>query len=167
MRPNHRARHTACTSMNPLHRRSSGMRIHLKTMLALAVGMSLTATASTARPRGAQQVPGDYRLTSVGGQALPAALGTDDGCRELVTSATLRLSADGKWSLRQEERHECPSGVRTKTESEDGKYTLAGTTVTFMDDDGERNTGGTPDDDIDLDDLDQGTVSGADRKSVV
>jgi hypothetical protein len=136
--------------------RSNEMQIHFKALVVLAAGLGATAAAggSTAN------VPGEYRLVSVGGQALPVLLGTDDGCREFVTAATLNLRPDGKWTLRQDERHECPSGVRTQTESESGKYATSGATVTFTDDDGERNTGGTPDDDIDLDELDQGTVSG-------
>lgn len=136
------------------------MKKHLRALAVLASGASLMAMAASENALSHQEVPGEYRLTSVNGQALPVQLGTDDGCKELVTAATLTLTADGKWTLRHDERKECPSGARTETESESGKYTLTGTSVTFMDDDGKRNTGGTPDDDIDLDELDQGTVSG-------
>lgn len=135
------------------------MRLYSQGLFILAAGMGLTAMARQT-PLASPLVPGDYRLVSVGGKSLPALLDTDDGCRELVTAATLSLGADGKWTLRHDERHECPSGVRNKTESEHGKYTMSGSTVTFMDDDGDRNTGGTPDDDIDLDELDQGTLLG-------
>ena len=137
------------------------MRIRLRTVIVVVAGVGLLAVAPSGQALSSgPEIQGAYRLTSVGGQALPVLLGTDDGCRELVTAATLNLGADGKWSLHQEERHECPSGVRMEKDSERGRYLVTGTTVTFMDDDGDRNTGGTPDDDIDLEELDQGTVSG-------
>lgn len=134
------------------------MRLYLQCVLVCAAGAALTAMVPSASA-GRNGATAEYRLMSVDGKALPVLLGTDDGCKEFVTAATLTM-ADGKWTLKQDERHECPSGNRTESDSESGKYTVEGNTITFMDEEGKRNTGGKPDDDIDLDELDQGTLSG-------
>lgn len=133
------------------------MRIRLQALLVFAASIGTMAMVAQSGIGAAQA--GSYRLTSVAGNALPTPLGMENGCKEMVTAGTLTLS-DGKWTLRYDERHECPSGARMSAESETGKYSMDGSTITFMDDDGERNTGGSPDDDIDLDELDHGTLSG-------
>ena len=105
-------------------------------------------------------VAGTYQLVSVAEKSLPAPTGKDDGCLVSVAAAKLTLTTDRKWTLEQTERRECGKSSRDELKRDHGTYQVSGDNVTFLDDDGERNTGGTADADIDIDELDQGTLTG-------
>lgn len=92
----------------------------------------------------------NWTLTSVDGAPLPYLAETEDGCSETVTAGSLSLRDDGTWLLTLEEEDRCPSGSTTETDTEDGRYAVDGTTIQFLDDDGEPES---PDGVIELEDL--------------
>jgi hypothetical protein len=98
-----------------------------------------------------------YRLIEVAGTALPAEVEKSWNCREYVTRGDLTLGSDSLWSLRVTLREVCGERAEVETETEHGRYSVAGDTVRFFDDDGDddRDTG----DDVDLDDLKSGTLA--------
>ena len=114
----------------------------------------------TAAPAAAQAVSQDetFRLIQVAGKALPAVIEEEDGCREEVVSGTLTLKADGIWILVAQEREVCGDRVEEEEEREEGKYSIEGSSIRFVDDDsdGDAEEDDT-DDDLDLDDMTTGT----------
>ena len=79
---------------------------------------------------------------------------------EDLTAATLLLREDGRWRLETSVRETCGNRTEMEHEDEDGRYRAEGTTLHFLDDDGNRNhadwgLGG----EIDPDELDQGTMA--------
>jgi hypothetical protein len=98
-----------------------------------------------------------YRLIEVAGTALPAEVEKSWNCREYVTRGDLTLGSDSLWSLRVTLREVCGERAEVETETEHGRYSVAGDTVRFFDDDDDddRDTG----DDVDLDDLKSGTLA--------
>jgi hypothetical protein len=145
----------------------------LAAAVAAMLSVNLTAAAaqaspgvpdSTGRP-GAQIVaaaPAEtrYVLVDVGGKALPVQTKKEWRCREDVTSGTLLLREDGHWRLETAVRETCGDRTETELEDEDGRYRAEGDTLHFLDDDGDRNRADwSLRGDIDLDELDQGTVA--------
>lgn len=130
-----------------------------KIFLLTALGAAGVATA--AGGIGAQgAVPGTYTLATVEGRALPAVVDTDGACRDELVSGTLTL-ADGTWTLETVERELCDGRApREDRDTERGRYTVSGAAVTFLDEDGEADGPDRPDGDVDVDDLDRGTVDG-------
>jgi hypothetical protein len=151
---------------------------HALVAVAIAAAVSLTLTAAaaaqaspttpdTAGPSklAAQAVaaaPAEtrYVLVDVGGKALPVEIDKGWRCREDVTAGTLLLREDGHWRLQMSVREICGDRPEMEHEDDDGTYRAEGTTLHFLDDDGNRNhadwsLGG----EIDLDELDQGTMA--------
>jgi hypothetical protein len=128
---------------------------------AVAVALSLTVTG-TGAAQAAPAAPTETRfvLVGVGGKALPVEIEKEWRCREDVTAGTLRLREDGFWRLETSVRETCGDRTEMEHEDEDGRYRTEGTTLHFLDDDGERNRADwSLRDEIDLDELDQGTIS--------
>jgi hypothetical protein len=98
-----------------------------------------------------------YVLVDVGGKALPVEIEKGWRCREDVTAGTLLLREDGHWRLETSVRETCGGRPEIEHEDDDGTYRAEGTTLHFLDDEGDRNhaEGG----EIDLDELDQGTMA--------
>ncbi|HEX6037651.1 hypothetical protein [Longimicrobium sp.] len=141
----------------------------MMTMKTLALaGLGTAALAVAATRSGAQNpapgVPGTYTLAQVDGRALPTVVETDGACRDELVSATLVL-ADGTWTLEATERELCDGqAAREDRDTEQGRYTLSGTAVTFTDDDGDDDSADAADADdaasVDVDDLATGTLDG-------
>lgn len=143
-------------------------------MLVLA-GLGTAALAVAAERSGAQggapvaaapapSVPGTYTLAQVEGRALPAVVDTDGACRDEVVSGTLTI-ADGTWTLETVERELCEGQApREDRDTERGRYTLSGGTVTFTDDDGDDANDDADDRDdpadVDVDEPATGTLDG-------
>jgi hypothetical protein len=146
--------------------------------IAIAAAVSLTVTAAAAAQaspttpdtsgpsRLAAQAPAGapaetrYLLLDVGGKALPVEIEKGWRCREDVTAGTLLLREDGHWRLETSVRETCGDRPEMEHEDDDGTYRAEGPTLHFLDDDGNRNhadwnLGG----EIDLDELDQGTMA--------
>lgn len=121
-----------------------------------------TTAPSPRSPRSASEAPAvtRYTLLDVGGRALPVQIEKEWRCREDLTAGTLFLREDGRWRLETTVRETCGDRTEVGQEDEDGRYRAEGTTLHFLDDDGDRNRAdwelGT---EIDLDELDQGTLA--------
>ncbi len=136
-----------------------------------ALSLTLTATAAAqASPdtvRSAGPAETRYVLVDVGGKSLPVEVEKEWRCREEVTAGTLLLREDGRWRLETTRRETCGSRVETDQEDEDGIYRTEGATIHFLDDDGNRNDADWHlGKEIDLDDLDQGTLADGGTLSV-
>ena len=135
------------------------MRNSTKTLTALAVaGGVLAAGADGARA----QATGTWTLAEVDGQALPAVVDRD-GCTEEVTEGTLTLGGDGRWTLAVTERETCDGEVDEEREDDDGRYTVEGVTIRFLDGDGDPIEDEMEDDDeegvdVDVEQLGVGTL---------
>jgi hypothetical protein len=137
-----------------------------------ALAIALLAVPATARAQAADSVgfpsagaaPASvpdttrYRLVEVAGNALPAQIEQEWGCREDVTAGTLILTGDGRWHLESATRETCGGRSEEERDSEFGTYTWTGSALTFLDEDGhsesDREWG---DKDIDLDELASGS----------
>lgn len=86
-----------------------------------------TACASN-QDRDAAEV---FRLTEIGGQALPATYPEEEGCEEEISSATLFLYANGEWEMEQAKREICGDEVEQDEDIERGTYVLEGATYRF------------------------------------
>lgn len=126
--------------------------------VAIAAALSLTVTAAPAAQTAAAPAETRYVLVEVGGKGLPVQIEKEWRCREDVTAGTLRLREDGRWRLETTVRETCGDRAEMEHEDEDGRYRTEGTTIHFLDDDGNRNHADwSLRQEIDLDELDQGT----------
>ena len=118
------------------------------TIMVQALGVALAVAATTA------PTTQTYRLLEVAGSALPAEVEKEGDCREYVTRGDLTLGSDSLWSFRVTLREACGERAEVETETEHGRYSVAGDTVQFFDDDDDddRDIG----DDMDLEDLKRG-----------
>jgi hypothetical protein len=145
----------------------------------LAAGASAPAGAqvvdSTRVPAGVQRgsPPADatpapaaaatrYTLVEVAGKALPALVEKEWRCREDVVTGSLTLSDDGRWLLETTTREACGDRNKEDRDRDDGTYSTDGAALAFQDDDGDTNAerGRTVGTDIDLDELESGTIAG-------
>ncbi|HVL18913.1 MAG TPA: hypothetical protein VM387_12975 [Gemmatimonadales bacterium] len=122
-----------------------------------AAGRETTAAAQAIAVAPAETA---YLLLDLGGKPLPARIETEWRCYEDVVAGTLRLREDGRWRLETTVRETCGSRSKMEQEDEDGIYRTEASTLRFLDDDGHRNGADRSlDDEIDLDDLDHGTLA--------
>ena len=119
--------------------------------LALTLGLLVCATQLSA-----QAFAGSYALYQVNGQPLPVVTDEENGCREEVLAATLIIEANGDWRMDYTERETCGTEVEEDEEDESGRYITEGNTIIFSDDD----ESDSPADEIDIDELGIGTLSG-------
>ena len=120
------------------------------TIMIQALGVALAVAATTA------PTTQTYRLLEVAGSALPAEVEKEGNCRESVTRGDLTLGSDSLWSFRVTLREACGERVEVETETEHGRYSVAGETVQFFDDDDDDDDDRDIGDDMDLDDLKSG-----------
>src|SRR5688572_18968472 len=151
------------------------------TVTAAAGAQASPATPDTTRPStsapGTATAPKEsrYVLVDVGGKALPAEIEKEWRCREDVTAGTLLLREDGRWRLETSVRETCGDRTEMDQDDEDGTYRTEGATIRFLDDDGNRSEADWNfEREIDLDELDHGTIDGgtltvrlADEKTVL
>lgn len=153
-------------------------RIRPLAMLAVAATLSVTATAAataqvtaaapdtTGAASHAAPAPAEaaaerrYTLVDVGGKGLPVEIEKEWRCRDEVTAGTLVLREDSRWHLETSIRETCGGRTKMDQEDEDGVYRTEGTTIRFLDDDGERNDADSSlEAEIDLDELDHGSIA--------
>lgn len=126
------------------------------TVTATASAQAGPAAADTARAAAVTR----YVLVDVGGKGLPVEVEKGWRCREEVTAGTLLLRDDGRWRLETTQRETCGNRTEMDQDDEDGIYRTEGTTIHFLDDDGNRNDADwNLGKEIDLDDLDQSTLA--------
>jgi hypothetical protein len=124
----------------------------------LLAGLGAAALVAAAERSGAQDgaagVPGTYTLAQVESRPLPAVVETDGACRDELVSGTLTL-ADGAWTLETVERELCEGRAPVEDrESDRGRYTVSGQTVTFAADASDVDDADDTSDADDLDDAD-------------
>ena len=108
-----------------------------------------------------------YTLVDVGGKGLPVEIEKEWRCRDEVTAGTLVLREDSRWHLETSVRETCGTRTKMDQEDEDGIYRTEGTTIHFLDDDGDRNDADwSLETEIDLDELDHGLIADGDLLSV-
>lgn len=116
-----------------------------------------------------------YALVDVGGKGLPVEIEKEWRCRDEVTAGTLVLREDGRWRLETSVRETCGDRTEMDQDDEDGTYRSEGATIRFLDGDGNRSEADWNfEREIDLDELDHGTIDGgtltvrlADEKTVL
>lgn len=148
----------------------------------MAAAQADAGTSDTTRPArpsaqalAAGPVETRYALVDVDGKGLPVETEKEWRCREEVTAGTLILREDGRWRLDTSVRETCGERTTMDQEDEDGRYRSEGTTIHFLDDDGNRNDSEWGlEREIDLEDLDHGSIDGgaltvtlADEKTVL
>ena len=136
------------------------------TSTAAATAQGTAGTPDTARAAGPARThavtPAEqrYTLAEVDGKKLPVETEKEWRCREEVTAGTLVLREDGRWRLETDIRETCGDRTKMDREDEDGIYRTEGTSIQFLDDDGDRNDADwSLDRELDLDELDQGAIA--------
>ena len=152
------------------------------TVTPVASAQATAGTPDTTRAAGpAAQAPAPapaerrYALVDVGGKGLPVEIEKEWRCRDEVTAGTLVLREDSRWRLETSVRETCGDRTKMDQDDEDGTYRTEGATIHFLDDDGNRNEADwSLEREIDLDELDHGTIDGgtltvrlADEKTVL
>lgn len=127
--------------------------------LALVVPIGAGAEAQSAAPAATAPAVERYRLVEVAGSALPVQLGQERNCREVVTRGALTLGADSLWHMRATIRETCGDRAEVETESEGGRYSVQGGSIRFYDDDEEDDWDWEIGRDIDVDELETGTIA--------
>ena len=127
-------------------------------------------TAGAAGPAQAQAVmPAEnrYTLVEVDGKGLPVETEKEWRCRDEVTAGTLVLREDGRWRLETSIRETCGDRTKMDEEDDDGIYRTEGTSIQFLDEDGNRNDADwSLAREIELDELDQGAIADGDALTV-
>ena len=113
------------------------------------------ATATAAAAAAAER----YRLIEVAGNALPAEVEKEWNCRESVTRGALTLGADSLWTFRAAIREDCGDRAEVDNEEESGRYSTSGASIRFHHDDEDDDRDWELGHDIDLDDLETGTLA--------
>ena len=136
------------------------------TMTAAATAQASVGTPDTAPVAGATlahaAAPAEnrYTLVEVDGKALPVETEKEWRCRDEVTSGTLVLRGDGRWRFETSVRETCGDRTKMDRDDEDGIYRTEGTSIQFLDEDGNRNDADwNLVREIDLDELDQGAIA--------
>ena len=134
------------------------------TAAATAQGTAETPdTAGAAGPAQAQAgAPAEnrYTLVEVDGKGLPVETEKEWRCRDEVTAGTLVLREDGRWRLETSIRETCGDRTKMDEEDDDGIYRTEGTSIQFLDEDGNRNDADwSLVREIELDELDQGAIA--------
>ena len=138
------------------------MQDRTKKIRVAALGAGVLALAAAGASAQAPAQAEVYRLATVEGRALPVVIEQEGDCRDELLGGTLTLEADGEWTLVTQEREVCGDRVEEDEEREEGRYTVEGQTVRFLDEDGEAEQEDDRDDetpDFDVDDLTVGTRS--------
>jgi hypothetical protein len=134
----------------------------LASVLGFTVTIAARAQETAAAPQavGAKPAGTRYLLLSVAGKPLPVRIAKEWSCHEDLVAGTLTLQEDGRWRLETTERETCGDRTNTDQEDEDGIYQTQGSTLRFLDDEGRRShSEWSLHGDLDLDDLDRGTLT--------
>jgi hypothetical protein len=76
---------------------------------------------------------GNYAIATVNGKNLPVALFSDPNYTYEVTTGSIGLTTDGKYSLVTTYRQTIPGNVEMFVDSTGGTWTLTGTTISLKD----------------------------------
>jgi hypothetical protein len=76
---------------------------------------------------------GNYAISTVNGKGLPFTLATDGNFLLQVTTGTIGLTTDGKYSLMTTYKQTIPGNVEQFVDSSGGTWVLNGTTINLTD----------------------------------
>jgi hypothetical protein len=130
-------------SLNKSPNRSPGLwsRLNLRPGRALGVLFAAAAIAcggdSTTSP---ESIEGVYTLQTIDGDALPAVVYQDTEGQVEVTAGAITLGPGTKWSISLTARATLAAEVSTNTETLDGTWSRAGSTLTLTSADGDVET---------------------------
>jgi hypothetical protein len=105
--------------------------------LALVVGFAIVATIaacggdSPSGPATPKTPDGSYNISTINGKTLPVAIFSDTNFMYEVTSGSLSLTTDGKFSVVTKFRQTIPGNVSVFVDSTGGKWLLSGAKVMF------------------------------------
>lgn len=103
-----------------------------RTLATLAAIVTIVACSDASAPNVQKSPDGNYTIASVNGKAVPAPLFSDTGGYMLeITSGTLALSSDGKYSSIMGFRQTLPGVVSTYSDSTGGTWVRTGGNVQF------------------------------------
>jgi hypothetical protein len=103
-----------------------------RTLAALAVIVAVVACSDASAPTVQKSPEGNYTIATVNGKAVPAPLFSDTGGYTLeITSGSLALSSDGKYSSVMGFRQTLPGAVSTYSDSTGGTWVRTGGNVQF------------------------------------
>ena len=99
--------------------------------LLAACGGSESPSGPGTTPPPAASPAGSYTIQTVNGKSLPVALFADGSYTYEVTTGSLTLGSDGKYSVVTSYRQTVPGNVEVFVDSTGGTWTLSGGTVQF------------------------------------
>lgn len=130
------------------------------TAQATAVSPDTAPAAAPAQAGAVNPAESRYALVAVDGKGLPVETEKEWRCRDEVTAGTLVLRDDGRWRLETSIQETCGDRRKMDHEDDDGIYRTEGTTIQFLDEDGNRNDADwSLAREIELEELDQGTIA--------
>lgn len=103
-----------------------------RALAAFAVIVAIVACSDASAPTVQKSPEGNYAIATVNGKPLPAALFSDTGGYTLeITSGSLSLTSDGKYSSVMGFRQTLPGAVSTYSDSTGGTWVRNGGNVQF------------------------------------
>lgn len=99
----------------------------------VACGSDATGPGTSGGPPTPTSPVGSYTISTVNGKNLPVAIFADVGYTYEVTTGTIGLTSDSKYSLITTYRQTIPGNVETFVDSTGGTWTLTGTTISLKD----------------------------------
>jgi hypothetical protein len=115
---------------NPLFRWTNG-RLRSLAFVAMFAAAGACGGDSPSGPTAAKTPDGSYTISTVNGKGLPVAIFSDTNYTYEVTSGTVALTTDGKYSIVTKFRQTIPGNVSTFVDSTGGTWLLSGTSITF------------------------------------
>lgn len=103
-----------------------------KALVAFAAMVAIVACSDSSGPNVQKSPEGNYTIATVNGKAVPAPLFSDTGGYTLeITSGSLSLTSDGKYSSVMAFRQTLPGAVSTYSDSTGGTWIRNGGNVQF------------------------------------
>ena len=103
-----------------------------RALVAFAAAVAIVACSDASGPSVQKNPAGNYTIASVNGKAVPAPLFSDTGGYTLeITSGSLALTGDGKYSSVMGFRQTLPGNVSSYTDSTGGTWVRNGGNVQF------------------------------------
>lgn len=100
--------------------------------MALAAVVAIVACSDSSGPNVQKSPEGNYTIATVNGKPVPAPLFADTGGYTLeITSGSLSLTSDGKYSSVMGFRQTLPGSISTYTDSTGGTWLRSGGNVQF------------------------------------
>ena len=115
----------------------------MRRMLVLGLVLTVGACAANATDPRPPSISGSYELTIVDGQSLPVTLLDLGAYRLQVVSGTLTMDPGGTYAQELGLRIEDSGNVRTSTDSDAGRWTVVGDSITLVSDGGGFSRTGT------------------------